>query len=115
MPRSPKKPCACPGCPNLTDERYCDDHRYMNPKPEPRQHNRFYYTSAWRKARKEYIQEHPVCVICGKPAEIVDHIVPLKDGGAELDERNLQSTCWSCHSRKSIVEGSRFRRKVYHY
>lgn len=115
MPRKPKKPCSCPGCPNLTDGKYCDVHRSMEPKPESRKHNGFYYTSEWRKARKEYLLDHPECVICGRSAEIVDHIVPLKDGGAELDERNLQSLCWSCHSRKSIEDGSRFRRKVYRY
>lgn len=27
MPRKPKKPCAYPGCPNLTEGRYCPDGR----------------------------------------------------------------------------------------
>lgn len=27
MPRKPKRPCAYPGCPNLTDEQYCEQHR----------------------------------------------------------------------------------------
>lgn len=27
MPRKPKKPCAYPGCPNLTDGRYCPEHQ----------------------------------------------------------------------------------------
>ena len=30
--------------------------------------------------------------------------------GAPLDENNLQSLCWSCHSRKSAQEGSRWGR-----
>ena len=40
------------------------------------------------------------------PAKIVDHIIPIKMGGKTLDESNLQSLCWSCHSKKSNNEGS---------
>lgn len=42
------------------------------------------------------------------PATVVDHVRPLKQGGAALDFRNLQSLCAACHGRKSIEEGSRF-------
>ena len=34
----------------------------------------------------------------------VDHIVPIADGGAPLDQANLQSLCHECHSRKTIAE-----------
>lgn len=115
MPRKPKKPCSYPGCPNLTENRYCICHKSMAPVPAPRIHNSFYYTPEWKKARKEYLEVHPSCICCGKTATIVDHVVPIKDGGSALDERNFQSLCWSCHSRKSIEDGSRFRRKVYTY
>ena len=27
MPRKPKKPCSYPGCPELTDGRYCEKHQ----------------------------------------------------------------------------------------
>ena len=26
MPRKPKRPCSFPGCPNLTDGRFCEKH-----------------------------------------------------------------------------------------
>jgi 5-methylcytosine-specific restriction protein A len=26
MPRKPKRPCRYPGCPNLTDGVYCEEH-----------------------------------------------------------------------------------------
>ena len=29
MPRKPKKPCAYPGCPKLTDTRYCEEHEKL--------------------------------------------------------------------------------------
>jgi 5-methylcytosine-specific restriction endonuclease McrA len=38
------------------------------------------------------------CVICGKPAKCVDHVVPLSRGG---DHRlsNLRAMCRRCNSR----------------
>ncbi|WP_455430372.1 hypothetical protein [Paracerasibacillus soli] len=27
MPRKPRRPCSQPGCPELTHERFCDEHR----------------------------------------------------------------------------------------
>jgi 5-methylcytosine-specific restriction endonuclease McrA len=39
-------------------------------------------------------------------ATIVDHIVPIRQGGARLDINNLQSLCHSCHTIKSNEEGS---------
>ena len=32
MPRKPKSPCAFPGCPNLTDKRYCPEHESLENK-----------------------------------------------------------------------------------
>lgn len=29
MPRKPKQPCAYPGCPNLSNGRYCEQHRKL--------------------------------------------------------------------------------------
>ena len=59
--------------------------------------------------RKMYVAENPVCVICEErgfvsPVEEVDHIVPIRQGGAEYDWNNLQSLCKSCHARKSAKE-----------
>lgn len=34
----------------------------------------------------------------------IDHIVRRKDGGAETDERNLQTLCRECHDKKSRLE-----------
>ena len=115
MPRKPMKPCSCPGCPNLTEGKYCVEHKSMEKTYSTGSTNPFYNSPEWRNARKEYLEQHPCCIRCGRPAKIVDHIIPLKDGGAALDERNFQPLCWSCHSRKSIKEGSRYGRKVYTY
>ena len=55
------------------------------------------------------LDENPLCVHCldndmVKPADVVDHIVPIKKGGAELDEANLQGLCHQCHNRKTYYE-----------
>ena len=37
--------------------------------------------------------------------QIVDHIIPIADGGAEMDVDNLQVLCAACHNRKHAGEG----------
>lgn len=46
--------------------------------------------------------DHSHCVRDGYRvrADVVDHIVPLRDGGALLDPRNHQSLCYACNNRK---------------
>lgn len=118
MPHLPKKPCRYPGCPNLTNETYCEIHKKQANK-EYNQYQRdkfsktFYNTPKWREIRKLKLTQSPFCEECRKngtivKATIVDHIKPIKQGGEPYALDNLQSLCWSCHSRKSIIEGSRF-------
>lgn len=118
MPHKPLKPCRYAGCPNLTDGYFCPIHKKMeDQKYNKYQRNQevqsFYNSNAWRKLRARFLVEHPFCVECRKygrltKATIVDHIVPIRQGGPAMDEDNLQPLCWSCHSSKSIKEGSRF-------
>ena len=116
MPRKPLKPCAVNGCPNLTDKTYCEFHRKQRNISYSRfdrdkEMQLFYKSKAWRMLRASYLEEHPLCEECQrngrlKPAEMVDHIVPIKQGGEPLDTSNLQALCWSCHSIKSHQDGS---------
>jgi 5-methylcytosine-specific restriction protein A len=110
MPYKPKHPCGYPNCPTLTDEAYCEKHK---PKVN-RDYNRyirdedsksFYNSAAWRRLARLQLRREPLCAECFKagriqPAEIADHIQPIREGGARLDRENLQSLCRSCHSRK---------------
>jgi len=69
----------------------------------------FYHTTAWRKLRKWFLQDHVYCVECQKkskktPAKVVDHIIPISQGGEKLDPDNLQAMCSRCHNRKSAIE-----------
>ena len=121
MPRKPKTPCRYPGCPALCDGAYCDQHQSMvdhdyNTRHRDREASRFYSSDRWRKLRKAKLSRNPLCEECtrqGKhtPATMVDHIQPIRFGGAALDMENLQSLCWSCHSAKSVKEGSRFGKR----
>lgn len=118
MPFKPKRPCSYPGCPQLTDGRYCEEHKKLT----DRQYNlyqrdkvsqRFYQSDEWRQVKRQHLEKEPLCRECKKNgklmrATMVDHIIPIKQGGPPLDDGNLQSLCWSCHSRKSAQEGSRF-------
>ena len=118
MPYKPKKPCRHPGCPELTNEVFCEKHkkesnRIYNQYQRDELSRTFYRTPRWVETRKRKLQISPFCEECRKNGTIttgrlVDHIIPIKQGGAPYDLDNLQTLCWSCHSRKSIQEGSRF-------
>ena len=116
MPYKPKRPCSYPGCPNLTDGRFCEKHakeeakRYERYQRDPVTRKR--YGRAWRKIRAAYLTAHPLCERCerqGKttPAEEVHHIKPLSKGGTN-DFDNLMALCTSCHSEITAKEGGRW-------
>ncbi len=103
MPRKPKRPCSFPGCPKLTDGRFCEEHgkqenrRYEKYDRDPAVRRR--YGRAWKRIRDRYAARHPFCEECYKkgllrPVEEVHHKLPLAEGGTH-DEGNLVSLCQS--------------------
>lgn len=83
--------------------------RKNEPKRETTRKDGFYQSVDWRKLRNHFIQEHPLCSNCNnkgiiQEAEMVDHILPISQGGNKLDSKNLQSLCNKCHNRKSNSE-----------
>ena len=57
------------------------------------------YNGEWRKKSREWLDHHPDCSFCGRPASLVDHIIPHKgDQTLFWDWRNWQSLCTPCHS-----------------
>ena len=62
MPYKPKKPCSMPGCPNLTNTRYCEHHVRQNIQDRENSSQRG-YDNRWRKA-KSFLIEHPLCINC---------------------------------------------------
>lgn len=119
MPRKPKRPCSHPGCPKLTDGRFCEEHqrqenkRYEKYDRDPAVRRR--YGRAWKRIRDRHIAEQPLCEMCKKqgriiPAEEVHHIKPLSQGGTH-DDGNLMSLCKECHSEITAREGGRWHNK----
>ncbi|WOC31870.1 MULTISPECIES: HNH endonuclease [Caproicibacterium] len=115
MPRKPKRPCSYPGCPNLTDGQYCEEHRRL----AAQQYNKYTrspdsnrkYGRAWKRIRDRYAAAHPLCERCLKegrltPVEEVHHIVPVSQGG-DHRESNLMSLCQSCHTKIHLEMGDR--------
>ena len=107
MPRKPLRPCSHPGCPNLCDGQFCEQHR----TEERRKYDKYErsadvnrkYGRAWKRIRDRYAAEHPLCEMCLKegrltPVQEVHHILPVSKGGTHARD-NLMSLCQSCHTK----------------
>ena len=113
MPTSPPRWCArCArahsgACPALIAAR-----RGANRPPDNRPDSTARgYDSTWERLSRMIRRERPICEHCGvAPSRMVDHIVPLRAGGARLDLENLQALCIGCHARKTAVDGRRYQR-----
>ena len=68
MPRKAKHPCHHPGCPKLTEGRFCEEHqkeenkRYEKYGRDPATRKR--YGRAWKRIRDSYVKTHPFCELC---------------------------------------------------
>jgi 5-methylcytosine-specific restriction endonuclease McrA len=69
-----------------------------------------YTTQRWQRVRRQKLQVNPLCESCLQrgsiePATVVDHRVPIADGGdpfPPLDQ--LASLCVRCHNAKTRAE-----------
>lgn len=56
----------------------------------------------WNDLRSKALErDNNKCVKCGGPADEVDHIKEIWEGGSEFDLDNLQSLCHNCHVAKT--------------
>lgn len=74
-----------------------------------------YQTPAWRHVRTYVLErDRYVCQVRGKRckefATEADHIVPLADGGAMFDPRNLRASCKPCNSGRAADRTNMLRR-----
>lgn len=101
-----KRYCASFPCPNLAvNGAYCQEHQ---PAKAPKETDPFYLSVAWRRFRAWYLGKHLLCEQCEREgrlttADMVDHIIELKDGGARLAEENAMALCWKCHGIKTAM------------
>ena len=75
---------------------------YDQSRPE---RHKIYGTTRWQKLREYKRHRDPLCEECMRknvitPMALVDHIIPISEGGAPFDMENLQSLCVSCHNKK---------------
>jgi 5-methylcytosine-specific restriction endonuclease McrA len=113
MPWRP--PRACPRCGGVLPDCLCRARLHAPPGPL------LYNRRAWRRLSQSFrarfpfcgqradglfYGEHSHCTRQGREllAVLVDHIRPVHQGGAPLEESNLQSLCFLCHQRKSSQE-----------
>ena len=111
MPTRPNTPCRHPGCPELVPygTKYCEKHKALHPE-ENRGASKRGYGSRWQKARKKYLEAHPLCVECMKEgryvkATDVDHNTAHRgDPVLFWDMDNWQALCHRHHSMKTRRE-----------
>ena len=122
MPRKPAKPCSYPNCPKLTYGRYFEKHQKQMDKSynkNCRPYAYFYNNSRWRRLRKQFLLEHPLCEECKKQgavtaATVVDHIKPHQgDERLFWDESNWQALCKHHHDKKTAKEDGRWGKRGY--
>lgn len=119
MPVAAPHPCAYPGCNVLLSQgsRYCLKHHKAKQKSSDDRRmssSERGYTGAWQKARRYYLQAHPLCrqhEAQGRivAASVVDHIKPHKgDKALFWDSSNWQPLCKHCHDSKTAQEDGGF-------
>ncbi len=91
----------CPRCKANRNKIYDKNNR-------DKEMNKFYHSKIWKQTRALQLSIEPLCVMCGKLADTVDHIKAIKNGGDKLHFDNLQSMCKVCHNIKEFQEGNRF-------
>ena len=97
---SPLRVCIEPSCRTLVRAARCGEHLRKSAHARG-------YDRVWQKLANKYRRLHPMCAECSlegraMPVECVDHIVPHRgDDALRLAGGNLQSLCWSCHSKKT--------------
>jgi len=112
MADRPWKQCCKPGCFELTRGRYCVKHqaefeekqlarRQQYDKDRGRESaSKRGYDRAWRIVKMKHLRRHPLCNRCGSHKELeVHHIIPIEEGGARLDMKNLETLCKPCHDK----------------
>lgn len=72
-------------------------------KLPPKMAERFYSSKEWRQlVARIKRQRGNWCQRCGSKHRVIgDHIIERRDGGADLDEHNVELLCQRCHQCKT--------------
>lgn len=108
MPLAAKRPCRKPGCPELVDSGYCEDHSELTKEADRWRGSSSSrgYDAEWRRVRLQalkrdkYICQH--CIADGRVTSAVDvhHVQKLTSyPHLRLVLTNLISLCKGCHAK----------------
>jgi 5-methylcytosine-specific restriction protein A len=98
--------CAKAGCPELTKESWCAEHKPRELKGKRPSSAQRGYDTRWQKFRATFLQSHPTCIVvgCTRDATDVDHIDNQGPHGPRgYDVTNLQALCHQHHSAKTAA------------
>lgn len=115
MPSANPTACSRPGCSGLVRAGVCSVCGNLRVRVAAEHDGRRGsaarrgYDSRWRRVRLMRLAREPLCRLCAArgrvaAAVLVDHIVPIRDGGAVLDDDNLQPLCRECHDIKTTED-----------
>jgi len=105
------KSCNAPNCPGVAHggNPYCTAHEHLNKQKRnyarEKPSNPFYGTARWKKLRAWYRARNPLCEMCQAEGvitqtQLVDHLIPIEEGGDPMAISNLQALCKQCHAFK---------------
>lgn len=113
MSQLPYRSCPIPGCPEYSrGGGRCEKHslqqkKVYREKTDARRGTTKEqgYAGAWRRVRRSQLKKYPLCERClkrgiTKAADMVHHIVAIKDGGSKTAWSNLESLCNECHEKE---------------
>jgi 5-methylcytosine-specific restriction endonuclease McrA len=80
-------------------------HRPPGWKPYVKPTDPFYSSVFWQQLRERVRRrDRGICVLCGEPGWIIDHIRSRAEGGAD-HEFNLRTLCADCDARRHAEKG----------
>ena len=124
MASKPLRPCRHPGCPVLTRDGWCPQHRPQHRRRTSAEYHSWYLLPIWTDTlRPAQLLREPWCRECARiylpedprsrtQATVVDHIRPFRgDWALFIDPANHQSLCKRHHDQKTAREQAEERRR----
>lgn len=117
MSKRRMRPCQQPGCPNLVERGFCDDHKHLESKAtregfkrlderKTAEQKQFYSSYRWTRTSQKHRKIEPICRRCKArgiiaPGKPVHHNPPLEyllaHGLNPYDHKYLETLCDDCH------------------
>ena len=117
MPSAAPKPCTAPGCGKLVRDVSGRCEAHARPAwSKPATATKRVTGRELQRRRARLFTSNPLCVHCQQAGRVTlatqrDHIVPLEEGGQDVDA-NVQGLCAECHDIKSKTERARGVQRV---